>query len=187
MSMNLHPSSSSPASFLLVRSGGPSMAKTYVAAGLILLMACIVTGCGNVSGAASTNANVPSGSQPTPTPSPTATPVPSPSPSPTVSPTPAPTPTPSPTPALPVVDHVVLVILENHGFDQVIGSAAMPYLNSLAANHSLATNYFADTHPSIGNYFMLTVGQTITNNDAFNLTVNDDNLVRALLAAGKTW
>ena len=163
------------------------MAKTYVAAGLILLMACIVTGCGNVSGAASTNANVPSGSQPTPRPSPTATPVPSPSPSPTVSPTPAPTPTPSPTPALPVVDHVVLVTLENHGFDQVIGSAAMPYLNSLAANHSLATNYFADTHPSIGNYFMLTVGQTITNNDAFNLTVNDDNLVRALLAAGKTW
>jgi len=28
----------------------------------------------------------------------------------------------------------------------------MPYLNSLIAKYGLATNYNADTHPSIGNY-----------------------------------
>src|SRR5260370_31730733 len=65
----------------------------------------------------------------------------------------SPTPTPSPVPA---TEQVVLVVLENHSFSQVIGSPSMPYLNSLAAQHALAGNYFADTHPSIGNYFMLT-------------------------------
>ena len=86
-----------------------------------------------------------------------------------------------------MVDHVFLVVLENHGFSEVIGSAAMPYLNSLAAQHSLATQYYADTHPSIGNYFMLTTGVVETDLTAFSGTVTDDNLVRAFLGAGKTW
>ena len=34
-----------------------------------------------------------------------------------------------------------------------------------------ATQYFANTHPSIGNYFMLTTGQLVTNDDAFTGTV----------------
>ncbi len=163
--------------------------KLCAAAPLIVLMGCLVTGCGG----GGVSASVTSGSQPTPTPSPTATPTPSPSPSPTPTstPTPAPTPTatptPTPTPAFPVVDHVVVVMLENHGFAQVISSPAMPYLNSLASTHSLATNYFADTHPSIGNYFMLTAGQLETNDDAFTGTIAGDNIVRALLASGKTW
>ena len=41
----------------------------------------------------------------------------------------------------------------------------MPYLNSLASQYDLATQYFANTHPSIGNYFMLTTGQPITFDD----------------------
>ena len=94
----------------------------------------------------------------------------------------APTPT-----TIPAADHVFLVLLENHGFNQVIGSASMPYLNSLATSHSLATNYFANTHPSIGNYFMLTTGNIETNNDAFTGTVSSDNIPRAFAAAGKTW
>jgi phosphatidylinositol-3-phosphatase len=179
-----------------------AMAKICAVAGLMILVASLVTGCGG--GTVSANA---AGSQPTPTPSPTATPAPSPSPTvspvptptpsatptptPTVSPTPTPiptaTPTPTPAPAFPVVDHVVVVMLENHGFDQAIGSPAMPYLNSLASAHSLATNYFADTHPSIGNYFMLTAGQIETNDDLFAGTIAGDNIVRALLASGKTW
>lgn len=106
-------------------------------------------------------------------------------------PTPAPTPSPvsSPTPpsATHTADHVVLVVLENHSFSQVIGSALMPYLNSLASQHSLAANYFGNTHPSIGNYFMLTTGQIVANDDGFTGTVSDDNLVRALMGAGKSW
>lgn len=105
--------------------------------------------------------------------------------------TPTPSPTPSPTPTtMPAADHVFLVLLENHAFNQVIGSPFMPYLNSLAAQHSLATNYFANTHPSLGNYFMLTVGQLETNpiiGDSFTGPVADDNVARALTGAGKTW
>ncbi len=124
-----------------------------------------------------------------PSPTPIFTPTPFPTPSPVSAPTPAPTPspTPSPAPGVPAVDHVFLVVLENHGFAQVIGSSAMPYLNSLATKHSLATNYFSNTHPSIGNYFMLTAGQLESNDDAFAGVVADDNLVRALLTGGKTW
>ncbi|HET9164586.1 MAG TPA: alkaline phosphatase family protein [Candidatus Angelobacter sp.] len=106
----------------------------------------------------------------------------------TPTPTPTPSPTPSPTPTtFPAADHVFLVVLENHAFSQVIGSPFMPYLNSLAAQHSLATNYFANTHPSIGNYFMLTTGNIETNNDAFTGTVSSDSIPRAFAAAGKTW
>ena len=97
-----------------------------------------------------------------------------------------PTPTPTPT-TIPAAGHVFLVVLENHGFSQVIGNAAMPYLNSLATQHALATNYFANTHPSIGNYFMLTTGNIETNDDAFAGTVSSDSIPRAFAAAGKTW
>ena len=89
--------------------------------------------------------------------------------------------------AVPAADHVFLVVLENHSFSQVIGSPAMPYLNSLASQHALAASYFANTHPSIGNYFMLTVGNMETNSDAFSGTISDDNIVRALTQAGKSW
>ncbi len=83
--------------------------------------------------------------------------------------------------------HVVIVVEENHSYSSVIGSPEMPYLNSLANQYGLATNYFANTHPSIGNYFMLTTGQIITNDDAFSGIVTADNIVRQLAAANKTW
>jgi len=96
-------------------------------------------------------------------------------------------PPPPPPSSSPSADHVFVVVLENHSFSQVIGSPAMPYLNSLASAHSLATNYFANLHPSIPNYFMLTVGLTETVDDNFAGTVSDNNIVRALTGAGKTW
>ena len=89
--------------------------------------------------------------------------------------------------ALPAADHVFVVVLENHSFSQVIGSPSMPYLNGLAAQNSLAANYFANSHPSIGNYLMLTTGQIETTDDAFNGTISDDNVVRAFAGAGKAW
>ena len=136
----------------------------------VLCSVPVLAGCGSVHSA--TNGPVPG-------PTPVASPTPSPTPQ-------SPTPTPTPT-AVPVASHVFLVLLENHGFNQVIGNPAMPYLNSLASQHALATNYFANTHPSIGNYFMLTTGSIETNNDAFTGTVSSDSIPRAFAAAGKTW
>jgi acid phosphatase len=85
------------------------------------------------------------------------------------------------------VNHVFIVMEENHSFASVIGNASMPYLNSLTTTYAFAKGYYANTHPSIGNYFMLTTGQIITNHDAFSGTVTEDNIVRHLIAAGKTW
>src|SRR5512142_1221648 len=83
--------------------------------------------------------------------------------------------------------HVILVVEENHSYGDVIGSSAMPYLNSLATQYSLATRYFANAHPSIPNYFMLTTGRIETLNDSFNGTISDNNLARVLNTAGKSW
>lgn len=88
---------------------------------------------------------------------------------------------------IPAADHVFVVVLENHSFSDVIGNPVMPYLNSLATQNSLAANYFANIHPSIGNYFMLTTGQIVSVDDNFSGVVSDDNVVRALAGAGKTW
>jgi phosphatidylinositol-3-phosphatase len=88
---------------------------------------------------------------------------------------------------LPLFNHVFVVVEENHNYASVIANKSMPYLNSLASKYGLATQYYANTHPSIGNYFELTTGQTITNNDSYNKTVTADNVVRHLLTAGKTW
>jgi phosphatidylinositol-3-phosphatase len=93
----------------------------------------------------------------------------------------------NPPPPAATADHVFLVVLENHSFGQVIGNPVMPYLNGLATAHSLAADYFANAHPSIPNYFMLTTGNLETFDDNFTGTVGDDNIVRALTGAGKTW
>ena len=74
---------------------------------------------------------------------------------------------------------VAVLVMENTSFSQVIGNTTeAPFLNSLinyqgsnpSAPGALATNYFADAHPSIGNYFMMTTGQLVTTDDTFNLT-----------------
>src|ERR1700745_2374695 len=86
--------------------------------------------------------------------------------------------------SLPQFGHVVLVMEENHGYSDVIGNPAMPYLNSLATNYGLATQYYANVHPSIGNYFMLTTGQLATTDDGYTGTISVDNIVREVLAVG---
>lgn len=87
----------------------------------------------------------------------------------------------------PTFSHVVLVVEENHSYSDVIGNSSMPYFNSLATKYGLATQYFADAHPSIPNYLMLTTGQIETLDDNFSGTISDDNVVRELVKAGKTW
>ncbi|HET9839136.1 MAG TPA: alkaline phosphatase family protein [Candidatus Angelobacter sp.] len=88
---------------------------------------------------------------------------------------------------VPQSNHVVVLLEENQSYSAVIGSPSMPFLNNLANKYGLATQYYANTHPSIGNYFMLTAGQLFTNDDSLNSTINIDNVVRHLLTAGKTW
>jgi phosphatidylinositol-3-phosphatase len=87
----------------------------------------------------------------------------------------------------PSFSHVVLLVEENHSYSEVIGNSAMPNFNSLAAQYGLATQYFAVAHPSIPNYLMLTTGLAESMDDSFSGTISDDNVVRELVKAGKTW
>lgn len=100
---------------------------------------------------------------------------------------PGPTAPPSPGQSSAAHNLVVMVVEENHAYEQVIGNSAMPYLNSLAQQGALATQYYADMHPSIGNYFALTTGGVQTNDNNFPGPVSADNLVRQINASGKTW
>jgi hypothetical protein len=84
-------------------------------------------------------------------------------------------------------NHVVVVVEENTSYSGVINNSSMPYLNSLAKKYGLALNYYANKHPSIGNYFLITSGQAITSNDGYSGTVTANNLARQILTAGKTW
>src|SRR5439155_5373893 len=86
---------------------------------------------------------------------------------------------------VPPSSHVFLLVEENHSYSSVIGNSPMPYLNSLAKKYGLATQFYANTHPSIGNYFMMTTGQIITNNDSMCSAVTQDNIDRHLLTARK--
>ena len=88
---------------------------------------------------------------------------------------------------VPAFDRVYVVVGENQSYGNVIGSSSMPYLNALANRYGLAINFYANTHPSIGDYFWLTTGQQITNDDNFAGTVSVDNIVRQLNLAGKSW
>ncbi|MBV9623782.1 MAG: hypothetical protein JOZ14_07385 [Acidobacteria bacterium] len=89
--------------------------------------------------------------------------------------------------AIPQVSHVIVLVAENHAYGSVIGNPMMPYTNSLAQKYALASGYYANTHPSLPNYFMLTVGVPTALDDTFAGTVTSDNVVRALTTAGKTW
>ncbi|HLW98990.1 MAG TPA: choice-of-anchor D domain-containing protein [Candidatus Acidoferrales bacterium] len=90
--------------------------------------------------------------------------------------------------------HVILVIEENTNYADICGpnNTSMVFLCSLKPQGSFSANYFAPTHPSIGNYNDLGWGVVTTNDDTCNPTTcvfpfTGNNIVRAVQAAGKTW
>lgn len=62
--------------------------------------------------------------------------------------------------SLPRPAHVVLVVLENHGYSEIIGNRSAPWLNSLAGHGALLTQSYAVRHPSEPNYLALFSGST---------------------------
>ena len=85
----------------------------------------------------------------------------------------------------PQSSHVILVMEENQSYATVVGNTNdWPSLNNLMSNGALATNYYANSHPSIGNYFMLTAGQLLTTDDNSTTVWTVDNIARRMLASG---
>ncbi len=56
------------------------------------------------------------------------------------------------------LDHVFLIMMENHGYGQIINNPNAPFINELAGKANLATNYFAIGHPSLTNYLEVVGG-----------------------------
>ncbi|GER90916.1 acid phosphatase [Dictyobacter vulcani] len=85
---------------------------------------------------------------------------------------------------LPRPDHVVVVVEENQASASIIGSAEAPYINSLASQGALFTNFHAETHPSQPNYLALYSGSTQgLDSDACPNTYTGPNLGASLLKA----
>jgi phosphatidylinositol-3-phosphatase len=94
-----------------------------------------------------------------------------------------------PQPSVPAFDHIFIVIMENHGYDEIIGNPDAPFINELAADYGVATNYVAVAHPSLPNYLALTGGDTFgITTDCIDCFQQAPNLVVDRIApSGRTW
>ncbi|HVZ50496.1 MAG TPA: alkaline phosphatase family protein [Pseudolabrys sp.] len=59
---------------------------------------------------------------------------------------------------IPALDHVFVIMMENHGYGQIIKNPNAPFINMMANNRKLATNFFAVAHPSLTNYLEVVGG-----------------------------
>src|SRR6202158_2872128 len=59
---------------------------------------------------------------------------------------------------VPRLDHVFVIVMENHGYGQIIGNPDTPFANSYANSANSANNYFAVAHPSLTNYLEVVGG-----------------------------
>ncbi|CAO5251014.1 Phosphatidylinositol-3-phosphatase [Frankia sp. AgKG'84/4] len=89
---------------------------------------------------------------------------------------------------VPARDHVVVVVMENHSYSQIIGSSSAPYLNSLAGQGASFNHSSGVTHPSEPNYLALFSGSTqgITD-DSCPHTFSTANLGQELIGAARTF
>jgi phosphatidylinositol-3-phosphatase len=84
--------------------------------------------------------------------------------------------------------HVFVILLENHGFNQVIGNPNAPYINRLADEGVVATRYYAITHPSLPNYLAIIGGSTFgIQSDCTQCSARGSNLALQLARAGISW
>jgi acid phosphatase len=98
-----------------------------------------------------------------------------------------PRPTPSGTPKAAVDRHIYLIVFENKDFTSVIGDPAAPYLNSLARQYALSTNYHGVSHPSQPNYLALFSGSTQGVDDDGVHDIDAPNLADQVEQARLAW
>ncbi|MET9874909.1 alkaline phosphatase family protein [Actinacidiphila glaucinigra] len=93
--------------------------------------------------------------------------------------------------SVPNPDHVVVVMFENHAYNQVIGSSSAPYINNtLKAGGASLTQSYGVTHPSQPNYLQIFSGgnQGVTDDGCYTPGFSSKpNLASELIAAGKSW
>jgi phosphatidylinositol-3-phosphatase len=93
--------------------------------------------------------------------------------------------------AAPHYTHVIWVWMENHSYNTIIGSSQAPYINALAGQCGLATNYHNISHPSLPNYMAGTSGLSYSGIQRFvtdcNPTGSCTTTAKSIFAQGETW
>jgi len=68
---------------------------------------------------------------------------------------------------VPHLDHVFVILMENHAYGQIVGNPNAPFANRYMKSTNTATNYYAIGHPSSTNYLEIVGGS--------NFGVRSDN------------
>jgi phospholipase C len=92
----------------------------------------------------------------------------------------------------PKYTHVIWIWMENHSYSQIIGNTGQAgYINTLAGECGLATNYHNVTHPSLPNYISATSGLALSSLGPFlpdcNPRAGCDTSAKSIFAQGETW
>jgi phospholipase C len=93
--------------------------------------------------------------------------------------------------------HVIVLFMENHPYNDIIGSPHAPYVNGLAHRCGLATNYHNITHPSAPEYLAVTSGELGGAGDCPPVFLDpswpptcpdtNNNIFHQTMEAGQTW
>jgi len=91
----------------------------------------------------------------------------------------------------PTYTHVIWVWMENHSYNTIIGSSQAPYINALAGECGLATNYHNISHPSLPNYVAATSGLPYSGLTQFASDCNPTGAcvtsAPSIFGQGETW
>ncbi|HEY2438239.1 MAG TPA: alkaline phosphatase family protein [Solirubrobacteraceae bacterium] len=83
---------------------------------------------------------------------------------------------------------IAVIVMENHEYGDVIGSAAAPFINGLASRYASALEMYGVTHPSLPNYLALTGGSTFAiSSDCTGCSVGARSIVDQLEGAHISW
>jgi phosphatidylinositol-3-phosphatase len=86
------------------------------------------------------------------------------------------------------LNHIFLIMLENHSQSSVIDDVNAPFITSLAHKYAMAANYYGVTHPSEPNYVATISGSNWgVNDDQPTNTYNHLNIVDQLEQNHLTW
>ncbi len=81
--------------------------------------------------------------------------------------------------------HIMLIVEENEGYKDIIGSSSAPYLNGLATSYVSATNWYGVQHNSPHDYLDLTIGSDLNlpNGKPYSVPM----IVDELHSSGTSW
>jgi hypothetical protein len=93
----------------------------------------------------------------------------------------------------PDITHIVVFVLENRSYTNIIGAPGTtaanqaPFQNALATECGLATDYYGVTHPSLPDYMAMTAGDTLFASDCNTCESDGESIFSQLETAGLTW